>query len=454
MSDIVEHARLFAVQAHKRIDHTRKYTNQSYDLHLKAVADLIASVSDDEAMIAAAWLHDVVEDTPATFEDVSRDFGPDVARLVLELTEVSKPSDGNREARKAIDRRHTARASDRAKTIKLADLIDNCRDICRHDPRFAKVYLAEMRELMAVLTEGDAALYARAERELARCARHLGLDHASVKHSPEAEALASTRGDSLQRRGLRLFVEAFTAKDIAEPLRSFDADTDARNVADVLDEAGLHIAAVRERGLVSGLVDIDALTGGRCGDHARPLGPGQVLSVDAPLSEVIWALTRYQTCLLSMLGGVEAMITRADVQKPVARMWLFGILTLIEMELAARIRKLWPEGDWHKLISSGRLGKADALMSERRRRGQACDLVDCLQLADKAQILMRDPDQLAEFGFSSLSAARQVVKEMESLRNNLAHGQDIVTHDWAQIARLARRIEGLVTLPEATDSWS
>ena len=450
MSDIVERARHFAVQAHKRIDHTRKYTNQSYDLHLQAVAEGVASVTDDSAMIAAAWLHDVVEDTPATFEDLSREFGRDIARLVLELTDISKPGDGNRAMRKAIDRAHIAAASDRAKTIKLADLIDNCRDICRHDARFAKVYLGEMRGLLAVLQTGDAGLYARAERELERCARRLGLDHSSVKHPILGEGAATGAG-ARQSRGLRLFVEAFTAKDIAEPLRSFDADADALQVAEVLDEAGLRVAAVRERGLVTGLVDVDALTGGRCAEHARPLGPGQVLSADAPLSQVVWALTRYQTCLLSLVGGVEAAVTRADIQKPVARMWLFGILTLIEMDLATRIRNRWPDGGWHALISHNRLGKADVLMNERRRRGQACDLVDCLQLSDKAQILMRDPDQLAEFGFASISAAKQVAKELESLRNNLAHGQDIVTHDWAQIARMARRIESLLTAAEAID---
>ena len=62
-------------------------------------------------MRAAAWLHDVVEDTPATFEELEREFGPEVTRLVRELTEVSRsPSDGNRAARKAIDRRPTTPA--------------------------------------------------------------------------------------------------------------------------------------------------------------------------------------------------------------------------------------------------------------------------------------------------------------------------------------------------------
>ena len=52
-------------------------------------------------------------------------------------------------------------------------------------------------------------------------------------------------------------------------------------------------------------------------------------------------------------------------------------------------------------------------------------------------------EELAAFGFDTRGTARKVVKELQSLRNNLAHAQDIVTHDWPQVARLARRIEEL-----------
>jgi len=73
-------------------------------------------------------------------------------------------------------------------------------------------------------------------------------------------------------------------------------------------------------------------------------------------------------------------------------------------------------------------------------------LIDCLQLSDKAQILMEKPEVLEFFGFESRKTAKRIVKEFESLRNNLAHAQDIVTHDWAAIARIASRLEEAVLL--------
>ena len=77
--DLVEKAKQFATTAHKRINHQRKYSSQPYTAHLSAVAKTVASVTDDEEMIAAAWLHDVVEDTPATIYEIEKDFGAAVA---------------------------------------------------------------------------------------------------------------------------------------------------------------------------------------------------------------------------------------------------------------------------------------------------------------------------------------------------------------------------------------
>jgi len=97
--DLVDRARIYATGAHQRINHRRKYNNEPYHVHLSAVAKLVVSVTDDKEVIAAAWLHDTVEDTQATLEDIEETFGMPVAELVEELTDISKPGDGNRATR-------------------------------------------------------------------------------------------------------------------------------------------------------------------------------------------------------------------------------------------------------------------------------------------------------------------------------------------------------------------
>lgn len=441
MPDLVARAREFATEAHVRLDHRRKYTKQPYQEHLKAVAQMVMEVSEDPATIAAAWLHDTVEDTTATFGDLERAFGPVVAQLVAELTDTSKPSDGNRAVRKAIDLKRLAQASAPAQTVKLADLTDNCRDICRHDPGFARVYLAEAAALLGVLTNGDQRLYRRAQQAVAECAQLLGLPRPAhtraAGEAPEPAQVASLSQHSVRR----LFTAAFTARDIAEPLRSFDLVRPAAEIAAVLGRHGLAVAGLRREGVAAGYLRAAHLAEGPASEHLRPYAAGQVIPGEAPLSEVIGILFRFDFCFVTALGDVCGVITRGDIQKPVVRMWLFGIITLVEMDLAARIRAIWPDGGWIHRVSAARLDKAQALLAERRRRGQSPELLDCLQLADKAAVLMQDPEQRTAFGFDSKGAAQRVARDLESLRNNLAHAQDIVTHDWPQIARLARRIE-------------
>jgi len=159
---IVEKAKEFATRAHE--GQVRKYTGVPYIVHPIEVMEIVSTVAHDDAMLAAALLHDVVEDTDVTIEEVEAEFGADVASLVSDLTDVSNPEDGNRKLRKSLDREHSAKSSGRAQTIKLADLISNSMDIVKHDPTFAKLYMQEKLLLLGVLARGDQVLLARALR--------------------------------------------------------------------------------------------------------------------------------------------------------------------------------------------------------------------------------------------------------------------------------------------------
>jgi (p)ppGpp synthase/HD superfamily hydrolase len=159
---LVQRAILFATEAHH--GQTRKYTGEPYIVHPLEVMEIVKTVPHTPEMLAAAVLHDVVEDTDVTLADIWNEFGFTVRKFVADLTDISVPSDGNRKARKHLDLIHTAKANPQSKTIKLADLISNSRSITEHDPKFAKVYMREKAALLKVLTEGDPTLYARAKK--------------------------------------------------------------------------------------------------------------------------------------------------------------------------------------------------------------------------------------------------------------------------------------------------
>lgn len=168
MLDIKLKAQVFAIAAHSAVGQRRKYTGVPYWHHLERVAHLTETVCGTPEQVAAAWLHDTVEDTGVTLEDIREHFGDEVRDLVYWLTDQSLPEDGNRAERKRIDREHLARAPWAAQTIKLADLIDNSQDITQHDPRFARVYLEEKRLLLDAMVGGHSALRTMAEDILAQ----------------------------------------------------------------------------------------------------------------------------------------------------------------------------------------------------------------------------------------------------------------------------------------------
>jgi len=182
-SDLVARARAYAEIAHGGIDHRRKYTDEPYTVHLERVAQHLASITDDAEMIAAAWLHDTVEDTPTRLEDIERTFGAEVARLVHALTDVERAA-GNRRERKAMDRARLAAADPRAQTVKYADILDNASDLYMHDPDFARVYLRESSALLHVMRHGDARLLRAAEDTVRDCRRRLR-QRAQNSGSPE-----------------------------------------------------------------------------------------------------------------------------------------------------------------------------------------------------------------------------------------------------------------------------
>jgi len=154
----------FAREAHK--DQRRKYTLEPYVNHCINVSKKVANVNSTEDTIIAALLHDTVEDTSVSLEQITDLFGDIVSRLVYEVTDVSLKTDGNRRQRKEIDRQHLAKASPEGQTIKLADLIDNTYSIEIHDPNFARVYMREKKALLEVLILGNKELMEEANRQI------------------------------------------------------------------------------------------------------------------------------------------------------------------------------------------------------------------------------------------------------------------------------------------------
>ena len=127
--DLIQKAYVFAAQAHE--GQTRK-SGEPYLMHPVAVGGLVADLHLDEHAICAAILHDTVEDSDATVEDIEELFGPVVARLVDGLTKLSKIKFHSNEERQAENFRKMIVAMSRdlrVILVKLADRLHNMRTL-------------------------------------------------------------------------------------------------------------------------------------------------------------------------------------------------------------------------------------------------------------------------------------------------------------------------------------
>jgi guanosine-3',5'-bis(diphosphate) 3'-pyrophosphohydrolase len=123
----------FAAVKHR--DQRRKDAEASpYINHPIALADVLVNEGGvrDAAVICAAVLHDTIEDTETTPQELSREFGRIVCDVVLEVTDDKRLPKAERKRRQVAS---AADASDAAKLVKLADKICNVRDVASHPPQ-------------------------------------------------------------------------------------------------------------------------------------------------------------------------------------------------------------------------------------------------------------------------------------------------------------------------------
>lgn len=178
MDSQLQEVYLFAKAAHG--DQERKFTREPYINHCIRVMNICKNYTDDFTILASALLHDVLEDTPVTEQEL-RGFlvdkfgqakGERTTDLVVDLTDVytkaAYPAQ-NRTTRKGNEVLRMSEIAPDAQTVKYADIIDNSVDITQNDKDFARVYLRECNRILDAIPDGNATLYERARTTVTEC---------------------------------------------------------------------------------------------------------------------------------------------------------------------------------------------------------------------------------------------------------------------------------------------
>lgn len=168
--EILTAVRDFADQSHG--DQMRKYTPDRYIVHPERVMKICKKYTDDPCILSAALLHDVLEDTSVSRDQIlnflktlmSASDAVKTLKLVEELTDVYVKDaypQYNRKKRKELELARIMRISKEAQTIKYADILDNCREIVKHDRAFAGKFLNECRAILYSIRLGEKELHER-----------------------------------------------------------------------------------------------------------------------------------------------------------------------------------------------------------------------------------------------------------------------------------------------------
>jgi hypothetical protein len=245
----------------------------------------------------------------------------------------------------------------------------------------------------------------------------------------------------------RVFHQAFSVRDLARPLISFDATTSAESIRETLKVNGDDLAGIRENGVLTHFVRVGELTTGVARDCAH-LIPSQLVVPDSlPLAQLVSLLSEHPILFVELFGQPAGIVRREDMNQPSARMWLFGMITLLEMRFSRMIGDEYPGDSWAATLSEGRLSKAEFLLTQRRRHSTQVTLSDCLQFSDKVRIIGRSDRLRGMTRFGSRRQIEEIGTQLERLRNSLAHSQDVVTEDWDTIVALANNLTTVIEGP-------
>ena len=211
---------------------------------------------------------------------------------------------------------------------------------------------------------------------------------------------------------------------------------------------GFDVVGVREEGFITGYIQYADLEDGVVGDHRKDFDSSKVLNESDPMLDTLEALKDSRWVFIKFLGNPSGIVTRGDLQKAPMRMWLFGLISLFEMQLRRRIREQYPKGEWFEYLPEGRQDKARKLFAERKDSKEEIDLVECIYLTDKATVFYKSECLKEILGIQSRKEWESYMKKLSDLRNKLAHANPIESTEWPSIAEKARKVEEYLAILE------
>lgn len=246
-----------------------------------------------------------------------------------------------------------------------------------------------------------------------------------------------------------LYQENITVKSIAQELEFCSMEESAIHIKNQLDKKHFDILAVEEQGEIVGYIERHELGEGRIADYMRAFSPRELVSDSTPLIQLLSIFKKKTRVFVLENNSIKKLITYADLQKPPIRMLIFGYITLLEMRLSDIILHRFGEESWYPMISEDRLHKANELYVRRVEKNEEINLIECLQISDKFDIIHKDKELRAFFQIPSKSKGKKDANAIRKLRDKISHANELgMDMSWREIIEVVEICGQLLELSE------
>jgi hypothetical protein len=236
-----------------------------------------------------------------------------------------------------------------------------------------------------------------------------------------------------RRKGTRftdlkqIFIDNVTAKSIYEPLLCCTADSDSNVAKEALKTRDFDVAGIKTRkdGEVIGYVIRDEIENGEFKSYIRNITHELLMSDSTPIAEIFSVLSKNNFAFVMYGNAITGIITKADINKPPIRIYVFGIISLLEMHLNSWVMHYYKDESWKSKVPIDKMGEAKKIYEQRKGNNQDLTILECLQLSSKRELLSISRDFLTTFSFSK-NKFKTLLNRAETLRNELVHSQNSI----------------------------
>lgn len=246
--------------------------------------------------------------------------------------------------------------------------------------------------------------------------------------------------------------QALSVGLIASKLHVFTPDDDPLVARSLMDKERWDFAGFALPGLkgASSVVQRKSLSGDSPSwkESTTPIAADRLVAKQTPIREAIDRIVRRDILYVIGRHGVDQVVTRADLNKHEVKMMLFGTISSLETKIVECLRKKdVSEKDLEACLKPKRYKESWKKYEELRTKNEDIDFLECLDLCDKRDVLLRLNYQPYIDVCGGKGKLEKFFKRVEKVRNSLAHASDPDQQkSWEQILDLLRTSEALLRI--------